>query len=333
MTNPAIVSAQSSSTLLRLYETSPRAQGVEICISRMHGRAVAPNHHGKAASRRSAEWALLHGLVDSEASWLKLRAIRCGSCAAHTYPEASAEVTEIGAKLITWLFLFDDAYGEGTGALDARELMETFASYETLLRTGRLPNDPTPFHHALADLRKDCAVRATPEWLERFATSMSRYFGGCLLEFPLRRSDEVPSVAQYRRLRGWAIGIQPVLNLVELANDEILSPKEASREDLVAMRELTALLCAWVNDVYSYGKEKRDGDPLNLVSVLAHEHGLTEPEAYEHAADLFNADLRAFEELRAEFERDAPPHLQRYVQGLSNWIHGNFAWTGQSLRY
>ncbi|MEM7157956.1 MAG: hypothetical protein AAF799_34260 [Myxococcota bacterium] len=333
MTSSAVVSAQSSSTLLRLYETSPRAQGVEICISRMHGRAVVPNPHGKEASRRSAEWALVHGLVDGEPSWLKLRAIRCGSCAAHTYPEASAEVTEIAAKLITWLFLFDDAYGEGTEALDARDLMETFASYESLLRTGRLPNDPTPFHHALAELRQDCALRATPEWLERFADSMSRYFGGCLLEFPLRRSDVVPSLPQYRRLRAWAIGIQPVLELVELANDDLLSPEEASREDIASMRELTALLCAWVNDVYSYGKEKRDGDPLNLVSVIANEYGLSEPESYERAADLFNADLRAFEALRAEFERDAPPHMKHYVQGLSNWIHGNFAWTGQSLRY
>lgn len=332
MTN-SIASAQSSSTLLRLYEKSPRARGLKRCISMMHARTVSPNHHGKNASRRSAQWALHHGLIDGEKAWLKLRAIRCGSCAAHTYPDASAEITELAAKLITWLFLFDDAYGEGTNALDARELMETFASYETLLRTGRLPDAPTPFHRALSDLREEGARRATPQWLERFAASMSRYFGGCLLEFPLRRGNEIPSLVEYRRLRAWAIGIPPVLDLIELANEELLLPEEAAREDLARLREETALLCAWVNDVYSYGKEKRDGDQLNLVGVLAHDRGLSEREAFEHAAAVFNDDLQRFNEQREQFERDAPPHLRRFAQGLADWVHGNFAWTGQSLRY
>jgi len=98
------------------------------------------------------------------------------------------------------------------------------------------------------------------------------------------------------------------------------------------LRASAALLCAWVNDVYSFQKERQDGDPLNLVSVLASEYGLSIAEAMGAAAEVFNTDLAMFEEDMVTLE-SVGEDLRCYLEGLDDWVHGNLAWTGLSGRY
>lgn len=321
--------------LLDAFDGVPATRWAETCTSQMRTAPVAPSVHGPRAAERSIAWALHHGLFGERVGSARVQDIRCGSCAAHVYPRASAEVVTLGAELITWLFLFDDAYGEGVGALDMRHLIETLTSYELLLRTGRMPAEPTPFHVSLAELVDECTALATPRWRERFIESMCQYFRGCLLEYPLRRTQTLPSLLEYRRMRAWSIGIPPVLDLIELANGEILPDEIACDRDLMRLRERTAWLCAWVNDVYSYDKERREeqGDPLNLVAVLAHERGLGEAEAYAAAAAVFNEDLRRFEQRLGRLLVRGSEPLRSYLRGLTDWVHGNATWTGTSRRY
>jgi hypothetical protein len=327
-------SAEMSSASRRTFMVSSRAQWVEDSTTLMHCPTARPGPYEVRASEESVAWAVHFGLVNGSQAISKVRGIRCGSCAAHVYPEASAEVVSLAAKLITWLFLFDDAVGEGRNVHDTRELMETFVSYERLLRTGDLGVNPTGFHAAILDLRESCIQqRATAEWLERFADSMSLYFKGCILEFPLRRAKVVPSLAEYRRLRAWSIGMPPVYDIIELGMNEVLTNEESCCPGLGSLREQAALLCAWVNDVYSYNKEKKDGDILNLVGVLMKEMKLSEPEAFVAAAEVFNMDLAQFDDQLTQLEASAPLRVVRYAHGLRDWIRGNFSWTGTSLRY
>ena len=299
----------------------------------MDARPVHPSSHADRADKESVTWAAAYRLVRGDLALRRVRAIRCGSCAAHTYPTADGAVVVLGAKLITWLFLFDDAFGEGRQAIDSRELMDTFASYEGALRRGRLPRDPTPFHEALVDLGAEADRLGGSEWHGRFADSMARYFDGCLLERPYRRREEVPTLAAYRRLRAWSIGTFPVFDLIELARDAVLSPDEASDPALAEVRERAALLCAWVNDVYSHRKESEESDPLNLVTVLGREFGLPEGEAFLAAAEVYNTDLALFDRRAAELRLDGPPRVASVVRGLDDWVHGNYAWTALSRRY
>lgn len=327
-------SAEMSSASRRVFMASSRTQWVEECTALMRCPTTAPGPHEARASEDSVAWVTKFGLVNGGHAIAKVRGIRCGSCAAHAYPTASVEVVTLAAKLITWLFLFDDAYGEGRNVHDTRELMETFLSYEIVLRTGRLPANSTSFHSALLDLREDCLRQhATNDWVLRFADSMSLYFKGCTLEYAFRRTKMVPSIVEYRRLRAWSVGMAPVYDLIELAMGEPLTHEETDLAELASLRDRAALLCAWVNDVYSYSKEKREGDNMNLVLVLAHEMGLSEPEAFVAAAEVFNMDLAQFDEELKQMESTAPPRVLRYAQGLRDWIRGNFSWTGTSMRY
>jgi hypothetical protein len=306
---------------------------IQTSAAAMRIRPVTPHGHAREADAECARWVVAHELVSGKRSLDRFARILCGSCAAHTYPTAPAPVVELGAHVIGWLFLFDDAYGEGKADREMRALMARFAAYETTLRTGRLPLDPTAFHHGLLDIRRQGLERGGAEWLSRFADSMARYFDGCVLELPHRRGNTQPSIEEYRKLRSWSIGTLPVFDLIELATGHVLPPEEAWLPALADLRERAALLCAWVNDVYSHAKEARDNDPLNLVSILSEQSGLTMPEAFGAAAEVFNADLGEFEIESAAILTSASPGLRAYVHGLADWVHGNAAWTSASRRY
>ncbi|MGE0792425.1 MAG: hypothetical protein AB7S26_42515 [Sandaracinaceae bacterium] len=295
----------------------------------MRGEEVTPNPCLALASAESLAWADAQGLAVGSLALRRLEAIRCGSCAAHTYPSAPPEVVTLGAKLITWLYLFDDAYGEGRDAADVRDLMATLASFENVVRGARMPARPTPFHRALLDLRTDCvAIAPSNAWIDRFGDSLARYFDGCVLESQFRTRGQAPTLTEYRRIRAWSIGTFPVFDLIELATrtDVELDP------ELDAIRERAALLCAWVNDVYSFRKEQKDGETLNLVALLAREYEIDVGAAFQVATEVFNTDLVVFEEdarALSERRRDAAP----YVAGLRDWVHGNYTWTALCRRY
>ncbi len=313
---------------------SAKSQWVQTSTSRMRAGSTEPSVFEAIAARASVEWAGRWGLAHGHRELAKVEAIRCGSCAAHAYPSASSDVVIVAAKLITWLFLFDDAYGESLEVRDEREKIEIFASYETAIRTGVVPSKATSFHAALVDLMDSCTALADSDWLARFADSMGVYFAGCMLEYPYRVRDQIPTLEEYRRLRSWSIGMHPVFDLVELARNSVMPRALALCGEVQALRERTAQLCAWVNDVYSYGKEKQGGvQRLNLVGVLSNELEISEPDAFVAAAEVFNVDLERFEQQVAALDPDGPAELHQYAAGLTDWVNGNYTWTALSRRY
>jgi hypothetical protein len=306
---------------------------VFVSWAQMAGVSVEPHPCADAVERRNHTWALRFGLIDHKSS-SRLARIGCGSFAAHTYRTATPPVVELGANLITWLYLFDDAYGEGRRGASAARMRQRFDELEHMVRTGAAPAD-SPFARALADLVTRLTARVGDDWRHRFADSLARYFAGCLLELPYRRERRTPTATEYRALRRWSVGGLPVFDLIELTLPAPLSPAMASAPELSRLREAAAELCAWVNDIFSYHKESSDDDSLNLVAVLMGDRKLTLPRAFAAAAELYNDDRRAFLALRDAFcaRPDVDDVARAYVDGLVAWVHGNHAWTQTSQRY
>jgi hypothetical protein len=305
-------------------------EAVHRAVERLRHHPVQRHAHGEAAEAATQRWARALQLVDGDRAAQRLARIRCGSFAAHTYPRASAELVELGANLIAWLFLFDDRYGEGRELL---QMVEQFERCEAVLRDGASGADGDAFSRALADLRARCVRQgAGADWLARFSESLGRYFHGCVLEYPYRMQKRPPTSATYRQLRCWSIGAYPVFDLIELSEGETSRP---ARFRLGELRYLGALLCAWVNDIHSHRKEQHDGDPLNLVTVLHRGGALPLEAAYHAAVDHYLADLDQFSSAcDALLEAPELTDVDRAVaRGLSDWVHGNSAWTRTSGRY
>jgi hypothetical protein len=282
---------------------------------------------------RNQAWAIAFGLAPTAAAAARHAAIRCASFAAHTYPRAPFDVVGIGADLITWLFLFDDQIGEGSLDADGEALTVRLMTYEETVRTGSHPLDGTVFHRALVDLRVRCLALANEDWIRRFADSLAQYFKGCVLELPFRRAQATPALGEYRGIRALSIGAYPVFDLIELALGA-LDESDIGRTDLYRAKYEAALLCAWVNDIYSYPKERSDQEPLNLVAVIAAERQLSPTDALVAAIELYRTDLASFE-THVEAVRATSPGsaLDAYLGGLEDWVHGNTAWTRLCGRY
>ncbi len=304
------------------HAVQPRAVSAALAVTPV----VEPSEHLRAAEAHVAEWVARFALLTDDTNAHRFALMQCGRFAAHVYPRANPTIVELGADLIGWLSLFDATYGEWCG--DIKKLEAALQTFEQVLFRNELPEDPTAFHHALADLRQRIGTEGGETMTRRLAYSMRRYFDGCLLEFPYRTTGRSPSLSVYRSLRRWSIGALPAFDLIELTLSRPLDATMTNKESFWRLRDAASTLCAWANDLHSYYVERtgRDGnDPHNLVSVLRRERNATAEQAFADAVRLYNADLAAFE--RALEGYTLAPSTTRievaYLRGLCDFIYGN----------
>lgn len=269
-------------------------------------------------------WALRFGLTN-ERSAHRLAHIGCGSFAAHTYAGKSRELVQLGADLIAWLYLFDDVHGESGDE-------EAFAAAVSVARGTASTLQGSPFMMALADICWRAGARAGVGWCDRFAAALEFFFDGCRRELPYRASRQVPGFLAYREVKQRSVGAAPVFALLQL--DSPLTAQEAAGAALQALNIEAALLCAWVNDVFSFEKEYAAGDPLNVVQVLAAEGQLSLTAAFDEVAALYRRESAAFTSHAEEFlAAERSEAERRYLRSLMTWVRGNLAWTETSGRY
>lgn len=302
------------------------AERCACTLARFSGRSQTPAPAAIAAHEAATiQWTQRQHLVDARGA-ARLARIGCGSCAAHTYAGASRALVQLGAELIAWLYLFDDAHGEqGDEA--------AFAAAVAVAGGAELPDRASPFLRALDDLCRRAAVRAGAGWRARFATALAFYFEGCRRELPYRASGLAPGLSVYREVKLRSVGVAPVFALLQIESG--LDAVEARGAALAAIERDAMFLCAWVNDIFSFEKEQAEGDPLNLVHVLAVERGLDPAAAFDAAAALYREDHARFASGAAAFLDDASRSEaeHRYVRGMMTWVRGNLAWTVTSGRY
>ena len=82
---------------------------------------------------RSAHWVAGLRLVES-GQLGGFRRIGCGSCAAACFPDAPHEVVQLAADQISFLFLFDDLFAEGTYRFDPPALRAALQPFAELVR-------------------------------------------------------------------------------------------------------------------------------------------------------------------------------------------------------
>jgi hypothetical protein len=276
--------------------------------------------------------------VTDDISAAQLAAVGTGSFAAHSYPFAPTEVVRLVSDYVAWLFLFDDIHGEGADEMTQRN---TLRSYEATLRTGTLAGEHTPFHDALLSITNRArALGADQGWVDRFAAGVAAYLEGCVREVPLRRVGAPPSLAEYRELRLLTVGGYALFDFIELATGKFLhhAPEMHDSSSAVASiartRDTASHLFGWINDLHSFHKESQNGDPLNLVTVLRGQYGLSEVEAFASAVEVFNLELEVLQNSAAALRSSGVSEaLDAYLTGLDDWIHGNLAWTRTCRRY
>ncbi len=305
------------------------------------GEAGAPSMHPEAdaVQERTIDWSYRFMLiVDDETSAL-LRHVRFVGLAAGSCSRAALRDLSLLNDWITWLFFHDDWFCDDVNssvARDPRRLAALHARLLEILAGARPDSDEGPLSHALSDLRYRLSRRMGGAWLARFIRGVKSYFQSNLWEIQTRSAGQVPSIPAYLKMRAFSGAVHTAFDFLDItAGGKI--PAEVREHALIQQLALMANNCiCWVNDIFSYPKEIREGHTTNLVLLLRDELGVSLERAVARAVVMHNQELQAFLELERELPAFSPefaPAASAYVKGMRAWMFGNLAWSRETARY
>jgi Terpene synthase family 2, C-terminal metal binding len=105
---------------------------------------------------------------------------------------------------------------------------------------------------------------------ERFFAGYRAYHRALPWEASFRLSGQTPDLNTYAMLQSLGSGGGAFLALMEVYNNQEIPTAEYANPAMRTIRQLAALLLAWLNDLASLVKEQRDG-VINLVTTIAAE--------------------------------------------------------------
>lgn len=268
---------------------------------------ILPAHRG---------WTEQHGLLDARTARVFERA-RFHDLAGRVYHADDAETLRLAADFIAALFVFDDLMDTDRDPA-CRDPAAARAAVEIVRhasRTGCAPTGPlrgvTAVASGMADLTRRLDRRGAP--LCAYLAEVDTYLDG-VVEETNRRTDGFTSVSDYAEVR---VAFSAVYACVELG----LATREAPLPDrLRSLARLANLSVSWVNDVWSWPKERALGERSNLVAVLMEAEGRTEDDAFHEACRW--CDRVVIDYLRAR--RSVAPHPALGL--LEGWMRGNLDW-------
>jgi hypothetical protein len=287
---------------------------------------------GRRLSEDAEEWAARHRLFATEKLAKKFAAVEVGSLAALVYPGAPHEAQQTIADFLGWVFLEDDIFDE-EDANEPPRLAHLLTAFAEVLDGLEPPPDAPPAVLALADVRARLRALGSEASFRRFADSMRAFwFDGVLAEAEQRSEPGLPSLERYLDLRMISVGALPCFDLIELAYGFTLHEDVVTDAEVVEMRRLGTLEIALTNDVFSYEKELKAGDPLNFVHLMHQHHGISLDDAFDRTIRVHNDVIAQFDVIAHDVERRGPA-LRLYVEGHRRWMRGAWDWQTAARRY
>ncbi|MEV7781984.1 hypothetical protein [Kitasatospora sp. NPDC088351] len=298
------------------------------------------NPHADRADRRSLAWLARHRLLEGRPEQAeRIGRQRSGHLAARTNPEVTAEMLRLLSDWYVWLFAFDDGYCEdrergsrpGPLALTTARLARALDAVPAPAEAGG-PVDA--YAVALREIRDRVGAQASPSQLFRWESTVRDYLSAQVWEAANREAGVVPGPAEYVAMRRHAGATYTCLALVDVAAGYEAAPAETDGPALRRLRDITANLVSWDNDLYSHAKETTgDQGRHNLVEVLARHHRCSSAAARELAVAMRDAEMSAFVELSEAVSTDGGAAAAAYARSLGLWLRGHIEWSRSTSRF
>jgi Terpene synthase family 2, C-terminal metal binding len=241
------------------------------------------------------------------------RRSRFAELAGRVHAHQDRRCLRLASDFISALFVLDDLLDSSarpTAALqaDVHSLMGLLSGATPALRCPEL----RALAAALLDIDRRLAADGLPQ--DSWRRELSRYLSGTLREGK-RRDRGWSSLAAYARDRQDFSAVHACVALALAAGGEELRPEE---RPLVDRANLSV---SFVNDLWSWPKERARGERSNLISVLMNCRGQSEAQAIAAAHRLCDAQVLSWLALAA---RRPPGPLSRAV--MEGWMRGNLDW-------
>lgn len=297
--------------------------------------ALSPDH--AAASAECARWAREMGLVTSDFAMERLAQWNLGRMLANCVPTARGDALDVITKWNAWGFLYDDQFNGPLGTrLD-------LAVRVTESMIAALHGETSPGHsaeRALTDILDELARRRSRTWMARFRDHNQQFLVSLLREVTFRVDRRPVSHHQALELRRGAVAMEPLIDLIEVAEDCEIPGSLITTPQLQEMRRIVGDLAIYQNDFFSLPKDRRQPE-VNTIIALEQE-GLTEQQALARIETTVNEEVARFLRVKKElpslsrtFGLTAPDiaRLDRHVHCLELMIHGVLYVHLESLRY
>jgi len=243
------------------------------------------------------DWAQRYGLIGrrgahrlSTTPLLDLGMALCGQAPTHR--------AEVLVCWYLWALTLDDRIDDGpwaeNGALE-RFIIAVQAVTDSTDPSGETGRYDDPMLVVLVDdLWPRTQCWGGERWRHRLVQHLIRHLRAQAKLVRIRETDAALTLAEYLPLRRDSFGALFFFDLIDGA--ENLDPYEYSAgiESWNRLREHSADIIAWTNDIHSIAKDVVCGERFNLVSILADTADRHWPDAIESAHQMVNKAIAAF---------------------------------------
>jgi pulcherriminic acid synthase len=162
-------------------------------------------------------------------------------------------------------------------------------------------------------------------WRQRLAQHFIEHLSAQATLVRMRETDTVPTLTEYLPLRRDSFGALFFFDLIDAAEalDPYRDPPDIEWWD--ALREQSADIMAWTNDIHSIAKDLVCGERFNLVSILADAGDLDWPTAIDCAHRMVNRALAQFTANADRYPKHRlnaatnPDRLRQVIRAAGDW--------------
>jgi hypothetical protein len=277
----------------------------------------------------------IHGFLRTDQEVKKFQEKKLSWLSTYLYPEANYETSLWIDKLYAVLFCMDDFtdhlpdggksdYWESISKGIQEVLDEKPISVKGL--------QVLPYLFAFEELWKELSnfEQVDEEYRELLRHEFTIYLKANLWEARNRDNQTRPEIKDYLLQRPIFSGGQIALALIPLGMGEPFSEIKSSWERSLGLRQLAAKMIFITNDLFSYQKEKQNGDFHNWLILLVHFEQKSESAAKDYLIIQHNKTLEIFLNSIQELSKNFNPendHLLSILKQVKFQISGAVEWS------
>jgi 5-epi-alpha-selinene synthase len=283
-------------------------------------------------------WLQKNGLLVNNNDYQKILSFCPWVLSSYACPSISYDLLSLITNWFSWIFLSDDEFSEKPIARDPLQISILFKDYRDTLFLKETERQ-NKFISPLRDIMVCISNFTDEKWLGQFRDNMDNYFEACLRESFYRASMEVPNVLEYCKLKVLSSAMLPIMDIVELSLSEKLSENFKNSINFEEIRYIVSNICAWANDIYSFPKKIKNGEPCNLLTSLMTHESLNFNKALDKAVMMHNIEIEKFLLLEKEisclvsYDGNEKKKIQSWFEGLKSCMVGIWCWTLESGKY
>jgi hypothetical protein len=285
--------------------------------------ACAPD--GEELEKSMVDWAESHGLFLSDAHRQRVLRTRYACLAARCYPHAERALLQTIADYFVWYFLADDLFVDRVEVISPSTLSQLTAMLN-VLDLDALPDEPIYGKTAWLDICRRFRRLLPAEHFQRFANGMRLWASTAGLQILNHLNERPAGLPQYMAIRRHTSGMNPCLDLGDVANGGPLPAARYCRDDIQTLRLHANNIVCWANDIQSLGIEMHQpGQFWNMVAIHVAE-GMGLQQAVDRTAQRVRAEIDAFVRLADTVEDASDAALSGFIRGMKDWVRGYLDW-------